>query len=54
MWGNPRRNYLIISILVWSLLLSVYLSYPHGMMWLLFLLGIPAQLIIFLWSRLGK
>ena len=54
MWGVPRRNYLIISILVWSILLSVYLSYPMGMMWLLFLLGIPAQLIIFLWSRLGK
>jgi len=54
MWGVPRRNYLIISILVWGILLSVYLTYPMGMMWLLFLLGIPAQLIIFLWSRLGK
>lgn len=54
MWGQPRRNYWIITALVWSALLSVYLSYPVGMMWLIFLLGIPAQIIIVLWSRLGK
>ena len=54
MWGVVRRNFVIISLLVWSALLSVYLSFPVGLMWLVFLLGIPAQLIIFLWSRLGK
>ena len=54
MWGRPRRNYLIISVLVWSTLLAVYLSYSAGLMWMVFLLGIPAQIIIVLWSRLGK
>lgn len=54
LWGLTRRNYLIISLLVWSALLSVYLTAPIGMMWLIFLLGIPAQLIIWLWSRLGR
>jgi len=54
MWGSPRRNYLIISVLVWSILLCVYLSHPAGLMWMIFLLGIPAQLIILLWSQLGK
>ena len=54
MWGVVRRNYLIISVLVWSILASVYLSAPIPMMWLLFLLGVPAQLIIILWSRLKK
>ena len=54
MWGKPRRNYLLITILVWSLLASVYLSYSAGLMWMVFLLGIPAQIIIMLWSRLGK
>jgi len=54
LWGNRRRNYGIISALVWSLLLSLFLTIPHPMMWMIFLLGIPAQVIILLWSRLGK
>ena len=51
-WGNSRRNYLIISGLVWSAIASVYCSIPLEKMWLLFLLGIPAELIIILWSRI--
>ena len=54
MWGRPRRNYIIVSVLVWSVLLASYLTYPRGMMWMLLLLGIPAQVIIWLWSRLKK
>ena len=54
LWGIRRRNFLIISLLVWSILLAVYLSFQLGRIWLIFLLGIPAQLIILLWSRLGK
>ena len=54
MWGRRRRNYGIVSVLVWGLLLSAFLTYPRGMMWMIFLLGIPAQIIIWLWSRLGK
>ena len=53
LWGRRRRNYLIISALVWSLLLALFLSIAHPMIWMLFLLGIPAQLIILLWSRMG-
>ena len=54
LWGRRRRNYGIVSVLVWGLLLSAFLTYPCGMMWMIFLLGIPAQIIIWLWSRLGK
>ena len=54
LWGRCRRNYGIVSVLLWGLLLAAYLTYPHGMMWMLFLLGIPAQIIIWLWSRLKK
>ncbi|MBQ8746254.1 MAG: helix-turn-helix transcriptional regulator [Clostridia bacterium] len=54
LWGRRRRNYLIISALVWSLLLALFLSIAHPMIWMLFLLGIPAQLIILLWSRMGR
>lgn len=53
-WFNPRWNYIIISFLVWSLLAALFMTfYLNGIrIWKLFLIGIPAQLIIILWSRL--
>ena len=51
-WFNPRRNYLIISVLVWSVIGALFLTLYRYRIWKLFLIGIPAQLIIVLWSRL--
>ncbi len=54
-WGNPKRNYLIISAFAWTLLAAVYLSVLTLVsldIWLVFMLGIPAQIIIVLWSGL--
>lgn len=51
-WFNPRRNYAIISVLVWSLLGSLFLTFYEQRIWKIFLIGIPAQLIILMWSRL--
>ena len=55
-WFSKRTNYIIISILVWSTLLAFYLTfYVFGIdIKMLFLVGIPGQLIIFMWSMLGK
>lgn len=55
-WFNQRRNYLIISILMWSVLASVHLSLLLGSIEasLLYLLGLPGQLTILLWSLLKK
>ena len=55
-WGRKRLNYLIITVLVWSLILSVYLTaltLGGGNFWMMFFLGIPAQIIILLWSGLS-
>lgn len=49
-WGKRRRNFVIISFLVWSVLMSVYLSLFTYNIWLIFVIGIPAQVIIALWS----
>lgn len=53
-WFNPRKNFTIVSLLVWSLLAALYLTF--SMMgfhiWPIFLIGIPAQIIIWMWSRL--
>ncbi len=55
-WFNRRRNFLIISILVWSLLFAIHLSALMGgyNLWQMYLLGIPGQLIIVLWSVIGR
>ena len=55
-WFNKRLNYLIISLLMWSILVAFHLSF----LWfgihveLFYLLGIPGQLVILLWSMLKK
>lgn len=53
-WFDRRRNYLIISLLSWSALLCVVVTLLLFRIsaWQLLLLGIPGQIIIFLWSRL--
>ncbi len=54
-WGRHKLNYLIISILIWSVLLSVFMTLIiiFGMnIWPVFLLGIPGQAIIIIWSGL--
>lgn len=52
-WFNTRRNYLIISLLMWSLLLAVALTVlAFGRTaWQLLFLGIPGQIAILIWSR---
>lgn len=49
-WFNRRRNFLIISLLMWSSLASLFITLLGFNLWLLFIVGIPAQIIIFLWS----
>ena len=51
-WFNRRRNYLIVSILMWTVLAAAHITLlVAGVnVWLIYLLGIPAQISIFLWS----
>ena len=55
-WFNRRRNFLIISIMMWSLIMAIHLSVLVGgyNFWQFYLIGIPGQLIIILWSIIGK
>lgn len=45
-WGDRSWNLYIISGLVWSVISLVYLSALQNNWWQLFLLGVPAQIII--------
>ena len=53
-WFSRRRNFLIISLLMWSLLASfvVTMALFGVSVWQILVLGIPGQIIILLWSRI--
>jgi len=56
-WKDFRWNQVLISMIMWGGILSVYLSmllFLHLNWWKLFLLGIPGQAAIILWSRLYR
>lgn len=48
-WGKRKLNFLIVSLLLWSVFLSVYLSFLTlgGInLWMLFIVCVPAQAVI--------
>lgn len=51
-WGKGKWNYIIISILIWSTLLTLYILLLQYNLLTIFLLGIPGQTSVILWSRL--
>ncbi|MGN1212449.1 MAG: helix-turn-helix domain-containing protein [Christensenellales bacterium] len=54
LWGKTKLNYLIISILVWTLIASFYLQFIQYNIFPLFFVGIPAQISIILWSGIKR
>lgn len=53
-WFDSRRNYLIVTLLMWSLLTCIHITFlTIGInIWPVYILGIPGQLIILLCSFL--
>ncbi|MBQ4129186.1 MAG: helix-turn-helix transcriptional regulator [Ruminococcus sp.] len=47
-WGIGKLNMFIISGIVWGIITCVYLTFYTANWWQLFLIGVPAQLIIIL------
>ena len=56
-WFSPKINYVAISLLMWTTLTSIHLTALTvfgKQIWMIYLLGIPGQVIILLWSRIGR
>lgn len=56
-WHDYRKNFGLISIIMWGSLVSLYVTlklFVNVDFWMLFLLGIPGQIAIFLWSRMFR
>lgn len=59
-WKKSLGNLIILSLLVWTIILSVFLSFrvlaptttPN--IWLIFLIGIPVQLLLVFWYTFKK
>ena len=54
-WGRRKLNYLIISLLIWTTLMSLHLQVlPVNNIWAVYFIGIPLQIATILWSKLKK
>ena len=56
-WHDFRWNQVLITIIVWGSLLSIYmvlLTLWQYNFWKIFLLGMPGQIAIFLWFRMFR
>lgn len=56
-WHDFRWNRVLISMIVWGFLLSIYVSFLVFLrfnMWKIFLLGIPGEIATTLWFRLFR
>lgn len=56
-WGRKKWTFVFISLLIWSALASVYIAdlvFLKYNLWLIFLIGVPLQLVIILWSKLKR
>ena len=56
-WHDFRWNQILISIIMWGSILSVYVSllvFMNWNIWRMFLLGIPGQAAVLLWFRLFR
>lgn len=53
-WGKLKNNFYIISALVWSVIASFYLSFLQYNWWLLFILGVPSEIIIYLCFKIHR
>ncbi|MDE6414349.1 MAG: helix-turn-helix domain-containing protein [Anaeroplasmataceae bacterium] len=57
-WGKRKYKFFLLSLFMWSLITSIFLLLIYlnqsYQVWAIFLLGIPAQIAIILWSQLKK
>jgi transcriptional regulator with XRE-family HTH domain len=51
-WGNKKTTFWVVSALVWSIILSVYFAFFEFNFWILFLIGVPTQIIVALGFRI--
>ncbi len=51
-WWNKQMNAFFVSLLCWSVILCIYLAFLNYNRWLLFIIGIPVQILVILGFRI--
>lgn len=51
-WGTRKAKFILLSVFLWTLLIALYLQTITYNIWPVFILGVPSQITIVLWSRL--
>lgn len=51
-WGRRKLTFLLISILIWTIIAAIYLTLIDYNAWMLFIIGVPLQVAVILWSQL--
>lgn len=51
-WGKKTYLFILLSIFIWSTLALIYLQTLEKNLWLIFILGIPLQIVTILWSQI--
>lgn len=51
-WGKKTLNFILISILIWTVLASIFIALINYNIWPIFLVGIPMQVAVILWSNI--
>lgn len=54
MWGKKIFGVFIYSFTIWTLIISVYLQALERNLWMMFIIGIPIQLIIIFYAMLRR
>ncbi len=54
LWCTNLFNSLIVTILIWSIALTIYVTFSFENSWLIFILAIPVQIMDILWFTLRK
>lgn len=51
-WGRHIYKYTVLTIFVWTLLVSIYLQFYHltSWLWLIFFIGAPIQIALSIWA----
>ena len=51
-YRNQIFSICISSALIWTLLAAIYIQFLRYNVWMIFVIGVPAQVIIYLWHNI--
>ena len=51
-WGRYKMNFLFISLIIWTLIGSTFITISNPALWYIFIFGIPLQVATIFWSQI--